>query len=108
MPLTIVITTPRTPLFPQVKSLARGLAPLAAPLLGMAIDASGLGLPARLLLHAALHTTRQLGRTHTESSGPQPSATAAALPPSPDPDRRPAAGTHSDHGTAPSVLTPRP
>lgn len=108
MPLTIVITVPRTPLVPQMKSLVRGLTPLAAPLLGMAIDASGLGLPARLLLHAALHTTQQLGHTHTESSGPQPFATAAALPPSSDPDRRPAAGMLSDHGTAPSALTPRP
>ncbi|MFE5402828.1 hypothetical protein ACFQ9Z_15940 [Streptomyces sp. NPDC056580] len=59
MPLTIVITLPRTPLVPRVESLVRSLTPLAAPLLGMAIDASSLGLPARLLLHAALHTTQQ-------------------------------------------------
>ncbi|GGY97366.1 hypothetical protein GCM10010300_46660 [Streptomyces olivaceoviridis] len=77
VPLTLVITLPRTSLVPPVQSLVRTLTPLAAPLLGMVIDASGLGLPARLLLHAALHTTQQLRHTNSEESTPAPLATAA-------------------------------
>lgn len=77
MPLTLVITLPRTSLVPSVQSLVRTLTPLATPLLGMAIDASGLGLPARLLLHAALHTTQQLRHTDSEGSMPAPFTTPA-------------------------------
>ncbi|MEU7357922.1 MULTISPECIES: hypothetical protein [Streptomyces] len=79
MPLTLVITLPRTSLVPPVQSLVRTLTPLAAPLLGMAIDASGLGLPARLLLHAALHASQQLRHTNGEESTPA-SLTIAATP----------------------------
>lgn len=80
MPLTLVIRLPRTTLVPQMQSLVRTLTPLAGPLLGMAIDASGLGLPARLLLHAALHTAQQQGNLNSGQTEPAPSVAAAASP----------------------------
>ncbi|MFI1561910.1 hypothetical protein ACH4ZX_02385 [Streptomyces sp. NPDC020490] len=78
MPLTIVIRLPRISLVPQVQSLARTLTPLAGPLLGMAVDASGLGLPARLLLHAALHTALQQRPAHSETGEGTPPAVPVA------------------------------
>lgn len=98
MPLTLVITLPRTSFVPSVQSLVRTLTPLATPLLGMAIDASGLGLPTRLLLHAALHTTQQLRHTDSEDSMSAPFATAAAP--------RAGSGMQSRSVALPSTPTP--
>jgi hypothetical protein len=83
MPLTLVIRLPRTPLLPPVQSLVRTVTPLAVPLLGMAIDASGLGMPARLLLHAALRTAQQLRHANSEDSELAPLATDVAPLPTP-------------------------
>jgi len=53
MTLTIRVTLPDLAPPPHAARMLRGLVPLAVPALLAAVDASGLGLPARLLLHAA-------------------------------------------------------
>lgn len=50
------------PDLPPVRCAApplRTLVPLAAPVLLAAVDAGGMGLPARLLLHAAVNAAQQ-------------------------------------------------
>ncbi|AXI80881.1 hypothetical protein [Peterkaempfera bronchialis] len=54
MSLNLVITLPRFSLTTPSRELLRSLLPLAAPALIAAAEASGVGLPGRLLLHAAL------------------------------------------------------
>jgi len=54
MSLSIVITVPRITLPADTKPVLRSLLPLAAPLLLAAADATGVGLPGRILLGTAV------------------------------------------------------
>ncbi|HEY5832556.1 hypothetical protein [Streptomyces sp.] len=58
MTITFRITLPCMSTSPEVKQLMHDLRPLAATLLLTAVDASGVGLPVRLLLHAAVHVAQ--------------------------------------------------
>ncbi|MFI1096409.1 hypothetical protein [Streptomyces sp. NPDC020917] len=53
MTVTLRITLPDLVPPQHAARVLRGLVPLAVPALLAAVDASGMGLPARLLLHAA-------------------------------------------------------
>lgn len=58
MTITFRITLPRLSASPDARRLLDDLRPLAATALLAAVDASGVGLPARLLLHAAVHAAQ--------------------------------------------------